>query len=389
MLMKGDYLILIVDDSRMNRMVLSKHLSQEGYELLEAESADGALKLLGYRKPDLILLDVVMPEMTGFDLCKLLKQQPSTQEIPIIFITSLDSTEDKITGLELGAVDFITKPFNTAEIIARVRTQVTLRQMYRTILETNQRIARDLETARRIQHNLLPEAPGNFAGKVSFNYAYIPCEALGGDFFDIYQISPTKVFFYILDVSGHGIASSLMTIFTKSFFSLHAKHHPDPATLLDLLNQQFFRERFIEKHIIVFLGILDLETNVLTWSSAGQSVAPILYSADHEELLAMSSFPIGLVDHVHYTNKQQVMNFGASLLMYSDGVTDILLRDGTPVFEEESLLQYIHTHKYRDNQSMVHSLLAYIKFRGKSETFQDDVTIFLLTRNAQECLTEH
>ena len=100
--MKGDFLILIVDDSRMNRMVLSKHLSQEGYELLEAEGADAALKILDYRKPDLILLDVVMPEMSGFDLCKLLKQQPSTQEVPIIFITSLDSTEDKIAGLELG-----------------------------------------------------------------------------------------------------------------------------------------------------------------------------------------------------------------------------------------------------------------------------------------------
>ena len=149
-------MILLVDDSRMNRMVLSKSLAKEGYELVEAENADVALKILDYRKPELILLDVVMPEMSGFDLCRLLKQQESTREIPIIFITTLDSTEDKIRGLELGAVDFITKPFNTAEILARVRTQVTLRQMYRTIIETNQRIAKDLETARQIQRNLLP-----------------------------------------------------------------------------------------------------------------------------------------------------------------------------------------------------------------------------------------
>ncbi len=134
--MKGDFLILIVDDSRMNRIVLSDSLSREGYELAEAESADDALRILGYRKPELILLDVLMPQMSGFDLCRLLKQQKSTREIPIIFITSLDSTEDKIKGFELGAVDFITKPFNTAEILARVRTQVTLRHMYRTILET-------------------------------------------------------------------------------------------------------------------------------------------------------------------------------------------------------------------------------------------------------------
>jgi len=378
--MKGDFLILIVDDSRMNRMVLSRHLLQEGYELLEAESADVALKTLDYRKPDLILLDVVMPEMSGFDLCKLLKQQPSTQEIPIIFITSLDSTEDKIAGLELGAVDFITKPFNTAEIIARVRTQVALQRMYRTILETNKRIARDLETARQIQRNLLPEHPGRFFGNVSFDYAYIPCDELGGDFFDIYQIDDTHILFYVIDVSGHGVASALMTIFTKIFFSIHSKSHHDPEELLQMLNQQFFRERLTEKHIAVFLGILDMQNDLLTWSSAGQSVAPILYTSEYEEVLSMHSFPIGLIENAQYTSLQCSVKPGTSLLMYSDGVTEILLRDGTPVFEEQSLIDYIRTHKYSNNQSMVNSLLSYIELRAHSDHFQDDVTIFLLKR---------
>jgi sigma-B regulation protein RsbU (phosphoserine phosphatase) len=379
--MKSDFLILIVDDSRMNRMVLGKHLSQEGYELLEADSADGALRLLDYRKPDLILLDVVMPEMSGFDLCKLLKQQPSTQEIPIIFITSLDSTEDKITGLDLGAVDFITKPFNTAEIIARVRTQVTLHQMYQTILETNKRIAQDLETARHIQRNLLPSHTGQFPGNISFDYAYIPCDEVGGDFFDIFQINESKLLFYIIDVAGHGVASALVTVFTKIFFSIHSKDTHDPAKLLGMLNQQFFRDRLSEKHIIVFVGILDLEQDLLTWSSAGQSVSPILYTVEHEEALSMRSFPIGLVENSTYTDAQAVVRPGTSLLMYSDGVTDILLQNGTPVLEEQALLQYIHAHKYMDNQSMVNSLLSYIRLRGNSEKFQDDVTIFLLTRN--------
>lgn len=381
--MKGDFLILIVDDSRMNRMVLHKHLSQEGYELLEADSADGALKLLEYRKPDLILLDVVMPEMSGFDLCKLLKQHPVTREIPIIFITSLDSTEDKITGLDLGAVDFITKPFNTAEIIARVRTQVTLRQMYRTIMETNNRIARDLDTARRIQHNLLPVAtpPIVFPGNVTFDYVYIPCDELGGDFFDIFPISATETLFYMIDVSGHGIASALMTIFTKIFFSIHAKDIRDPSALLQKLNQQFFQERLTEKHIIAFLGILDSEHDQLIWSSAGQSVAPILYSSEYEQALTMSSFPIGLVENANYANAQCPLKTGASLLMYSDGVTDIELRDGTPIFEEEALLQYIHAHKYDDNQSMVNSLVSYIRMCGDTSEFPDDVTIFLVTRH--------
>lgn len=379
--MKGDFLILIVDDSRMNRMVLHKHLSQEGYELLEADSANGALRLLDYRKPDLILLDVVMPEMSGFDLCKLLKQRQALREIPIIFITSLDSTEDKITGLELGAVDFITKPFNTAEILARVRTQVTLRQMYRTIIETNTRIARDLDTARRIQQNLLPVmAQTPLPGGVSFEYAYAPCDEVGGDFFDIFPVSDTEILFYIIDVSGHGIASALMTIFTKSFLSIHAKNTRNPAELLHMLNRQFFRERFTEKHIIGFLAILDVERQELTWSSAGQSVAPILYTADRQEALAMSSFPIGLMEQAGYANAVCPFPSEASLVLYSDGATDLQPREGQPVFEEVELLNYLRGHSFPENQQMVGALLASIREQIKTGEQPDDVTIFWLTR---------
>ena len=361
-------------------MVLCKSLSSEGYELLEAESADAALKILDYRKPELILLDVVMPQMSGFDLCRLLKQQRSTREIPIIFITSLDSTEDKIKGLELGAVDFITKPFNNAEILARVHTQVKLRQMYRTIIETNQRIAKDLVTARQIQQNLLPEKDGTLVRDISFEYAYIPCDEVGGDFFDIYQISDKQVLFYILDVSGHGVASSLMTIFTKIFFSMHSKTEHKPAQLLRRLNQQFFRERLTEKYITVFLGILDIEKNRITWSSAGQSVSPILYNSQGEEALSMHSFPIGLLEDVSYTNVESDFPPGTSLLMYSDGVTDIQIAPGTAIFEEESLLQYIHLHKEENHHSMVNSLLSYINHRAHHDDFHDDITIFHLKR---------
>lgn len=373
-------MILIVDDSRMNRMVLSKSLAKEGYDLVEAENADVALKILDYRKPELILLDVVMPEMSGFDLCRLLKQQESTREIPIIFITTLDSTEDKIRGLELGAVDFITKPFNTAEILARVRTQVTLRQMYRTILDTNQRIAKDLETARQIQRNLLPVPKGKIGAQLAFEYVYIPCDELGGDFFDIHQIHEDKVLFYILDVSGHGVASSLITIFTKIFFSAHSQTEHDPKQLLQMLNHQFFQERLTEKYITVFLGVLDLTQNLLTWSSAGQSVAPILYTEEYEEVLSMQSFPIGLLDKVTYTNAVCEFGSDASLLMYSDGVTDLCIGEGIPIFEETSLLQYIHTHKSQDNHSMVNSLSSYINHLARTDDFPDDITIFLLRR---------
>ena len=176
------------------------------------------------------------------------------------------------------------------------------------------------------------------------------------------------------------MASSLITIFTKIFFSAHSQTEHDPKQLLQMLNQQFFRERLTEKYITVFLGMLDLKQNLLTWSSAGQSVAPILYTEEHEEVLSMHSFPIGLLDNTTYTNATCEFRADASLLMYSDGVTDICIGDGIPIFEEKSLLQYIHTHKSSDNHNMVSSLSSYINHLARTDDFPDDVTIFLLRR---------
>ena len=107
--MKRDFSILVVDDSLTNRMLLVRYLQQDGFKTLEADGAGSALAILEEQRPDLILLDVVMPDMSGFELCRELKACETTRDIPVVFLTSLDTRENKVKGLELGAVDFITK----------------------------------------------------------------------------------------------------------------------------------------------------------------------------------------------------------------------------------------------------------------------------------------
>ena len=129
--------ILMVDDNPANLQVLQATLEGKGYRLLAARDGASALAAAAKAAPDLVLLDIMLPDMDGFDVCRRLKSDPETSEIPVIFLSALEHTQDKVKGFELGAVDYITKPFQSEEVIARVHTHLTLRCLQRQVREAN------------------------------------------------------------------------------------------------------------------------------------------------------------------------------------------------------------------------------------------------------------
>ena len=129
--------VLVVDDTPANLQVVSAFLGQAGYQVLVAEDGKGALEVIQHIHPDLILLDILMPESNGFDTCHRLKADPQTQDIPIIFMTALSDTIDKIKGFEAGAVDYITKPFHQEEVLARVKNHLALQDLRRQLQTQN------------------------------------------------------------------------------------------------------------------------------------------------------------------------------------------------------------------------------------------------------------
>ncbi len=132
--------ILIVDDTPANISVLLEALEQHGYKVLVARDGDSALEQAGYARPDLILLDVMMPGIDGFETCRRLKQADETQGIPVIFMTALAETEDKVRGFAAGGVDYVTKPFQQEEVMARVRTHLTLERLRHRLATANERL---------------------------------------------------------------------------------------------------------------------------------------------------------------------------------------------------------------------------------------------------------
>ena len=148
--------ILIVEDSPVNRKILSELLRKQGYNILNAASGEEALELVAKVLPDLIILDILLPEMNGYATCLRFKQNPDTRDIPVIFISSLDATEDKIGGFEAGGVDYITKPFQPAEVLARICTHLRIRRLQRILAEKNILLEEEKHKTEELLRNVLP-----------------------------------------------------------------------------------------------------------------------------------------------------------------------------------------------------------------------------------------
>ena len=149
--------ILIVDDTPDNLLVLFSYLEEQGFKVLLAEDGESALQIAQSQTPDLILLDVLMPNIDGFETCRRLKAKPSTKEIPVIFLTALSETVNKVQGFKLGGVDYVTKPWEQEEILARIQTHLNLRKMRRTLASQNQELQQSLNfeaVVRRITDRL-------------------------------------------------------------------------------------------------------------------------------------------------------------------------------------------------------------------------------------------
>ncbi len=146
--------ILIVDDVADNIRILATILQQQGYRVNGAKSGSKALAIAAKKIPDLILLDIMMPETDGFEVCQRLKADPGTQDIPVIFLTAMDQVQDMVKGFQLGAADYITKPFNTPELLVRIETQLKLRNAEKERLQ-KEKLKSILELAGAVCHELV------------------------------------------------------------------------------------------------------------------------------------------------------------------------------------------------------------------------------------------
>src|SRR6201982_2397738 len=196
-------ILLLVDDAPANLQVATSIL-KDIYKIRVATNGAKALALVkDAPPPDLVLLDVMMPGMDGYEVCTRLKAAPETQDIPVIFLTGQTEIEDETRGFEVGAVDYIHKPFSPAIVKARVQTHLTLRGIREQLAQQLLAIRNELETARQIQLSILPRELPKIAG-LDIAARYIPMTSVAGDFYDFIPVDENHIGILVADVSGHG-----------------------------------------------------------------------------------------------------------------------------------------------------------------------------------------
>ena len=361
--------VLVVDDDANNRDLLSRRLKRMGYEAEVGQDGQHALALVGERAFDVVLLDVMMPGLDGFEVLKILREHHPATDLPVIMATAKDDSEDVIHALGLGANDYVTKPLDFPVVVARIQTQISLkraveqvRQLERRLAERNHdleaanaRMSRDLRAAARIQEALLPRAAPDVP-RLNFSWAFRPCDELAGDGLSAIKLDDHRVALYVLDVSGHGVASSLMsvsvgrlltppsdasTILVKGGEGDDRLEPLPPADVAARLNRMFPFEVSTEQYFTLVYGILDGLTGELRYTLAGHP-GPILLDAEGKaKILPGRGYPIGLADGPKPYNEWSVrLSPGDRLYLYSDGIPEAVSGEGVP-FGNDRLLRKI------------------------------------------------
>src|SRR5271154_1448303 len=259
--------ILLVDDTPAN-IQIALAILKEHYQVRVATNGAKALELaVGDPAPDLILLDVMMPGIDGFEVCERLKASEATREIPVIFLTGQTEIEDETRGFEVGGVDYIHKPFSPAVMKARVNTHLVLRGVRQQLAKQLETIKGELETARRIQLSILPQQMPKVAG-LDIAARYIPMTEVAGDFYDFIVVDDKRLGAFVGDVSGHGMPAALISSMLKIALAAQAPVASEPAQVMAGLNLALcgkFKGHFVTAAYIY----IDTEKKILRYAGAG------------------------------------------------------------------------------------------------------------------------
>lgn len=384
--------ILIINDDEGLREIFRLYLELKGLEIYEAEDGYKGIEQAMQVKPDLILLDVMMPGIDGYEVCRKLKADEKTKQVPVIFLSSLLNSSDKVKGLECGGVDFITNTADQAEILARVETHLKIRALTQEVMAYNQELLlkqkalnENLQAAASIQQSLLPTKQSPISN-MKIAWACQPSEFIGGDIFNFIHIDKEHMVFYVVDVSGHGVPSAMVTVSISQY--LQQKNQsldsiPSPKQMLEALNLEYPFEKF-NMFSTVFYMLLNPQKGHLIYSSAGHP-PPILLSPHRGfKLLDYAGAIIGINPDFAYEEKEEVLLPGDKLILYTDGIIEYRSSD-KELYGSERFYALLESMKQQPSEQIVKSVIQALQdFGGKKRVPQDDVTILAIEFNKDE-----
>lgn len=373
--------ILIVDDRPENLRLLSQMLAEQGHTVRAVTSGARALAAVRTTLPDLILLDIRMPQLDGFTVCEQLKADPQTRDIPVIFISALDEIQDKVKAFGVGGIDYIIKPFQLEEVLARVNTHLSLRKLQRQLQEANTRFKRELALAGKIQLSILPrELPALKGWQLSA--ALQPARETSGDFYDVRRLSNGQIAIVIADVVDKGAGAALFMALCCTLLRTYALEFPEqPDLVMHSVNRRLITDVESNEFVTVFYGVLDPATGTFTYCNAGHN--PPYFIRPNAEIglqkLPRTGMPLGIVEKETWARAAVQFNPGDRLVLYTDGVIDAENARGE-FFGVDRFVNAMQASASRSAEEMIQSISAEVQtFVGQAKRF-DDIALVIVGR---------
>ena len=314
-------LVLVVDDATSNLQVVHSMLKDD-FKIRVATSGAKALALVrDTPQPDLILLDVTMPDMDGYEMCTILKATPEFRDIPVIFLTGKTKCDEETRGFEVGAVDYIHKPFSPAVVRARVHTHLVLREAREQLARQLLSINNELDMAREIQLSILPHETPKISG-LEIAARYLPMTSLAGDYYDFVIVDEKRLGVLIADVTGHGLPAALIASMLKAALAAQFPNAFDPAQVLAGLNQSLCG-KFQHHFATAAYAFVDMEKKSIRYAAAGHP--PLLLwrtSAGRASEVSENGLPLGLFPEATYSVVELPIEQGDKVVLYTDGVPE-------------------------------------------------------------------
>ena len=366
--------VLVVDDSPVNLQVLVRTLHGTGHRILAARDGRSALDIVRRARPDLVLLDVMMPEVDGFEVCRAIKADPEAQDTVVIFLSALGEVSDKVSGLQLGAADYITKPIQAEEVLARVATHLTRQHLERELRRSRDRLNRELASAGRMQRLILPPRLPEHPG-VRFAASYQTSRHAGGDYYDVLPLAEGRFGVMVADVSGHGAPAAIIMAMIRAALHSHPAVHADPAAVLQTLNTHFEYLWDTEMFATAIYATVDAAGREVRMACAGHPPPLLVRAGEGVQPIAVDAVtPLLMLPFDAVPISSVELRAGDRLLFYTDGVTERLDAEGR-MYDLARLRLALSDAARRSPADLIEHVVADLeRFAGGHEP-EDDVTL--------------
>ena len=372
--------VLVVDDDKFIRQIMKRYLEREGFHLEVADDGKKAMEMLESYRPDIVISDWMMPDFDGIDLCRWIRQEEDLKDVYFILLTAKDRVEDKALGLGTGADDYITKPFQGTEMVARVSSGLRLKKIQGELAGAYKSLDDEFKVMADLQRSLLPKPLPDVEG-FEFSSHYSPSLLAGGDYYDFIRLTNLHMGILVADVSGHGAAACMVMAIMRVVMRAFVQELLSPAGALTVVNNVLVKHVPTDQFATAFYGILNLRSNRLTYSSAGHNPALIYRNSEKKahELKNAGGVPLKILPDVRYEEEEVVIEPGDQMLLYTDGLTEAFDPD-QKMFGEEALADLVEKYGAQEPSVLVAEIWRSLHAFVRTEPFHDDVTLVSLRR---------